>query len=275
MGTDRATLGDMAKKFGVDEKDFADELPGHKVDLKPYYIARLPVTVAQFARFVNATGYVTSAEKAGAAYVLRNRSWQFTPGANWLKPGFNQRDDHPVVMMSWRDAEAFSRWAARETQKALRLPTEAEWEYAARGPLSRLFPWGDAWESKLSNHADRQAAPYLPKDWSHTNGDDGHPFTAEAGRLRNASWCGAMDMCGNVFQWCADQYELYPEKSQAPRILLDPTEAPADAKRVLRGGSYLSSPFECRSGARRQSSPRAASCEFGFRLILLAGDRKQ
>ena len=270
MGTEPDALSALARKANADEKDYADEIPAHPVDLKPYYIAKTPVTVAQFRRFVTATGYKTSAEKVGAGYVLRDRQWAFTPGASWQKPGFVQRDDHPAVMLSWRDCDAFAAWAAQTAGRKLRIPSEAEWEFAARGPDDYIYPWGNEWSPRLANHADKKLQPHCLPDWSYSQFDDGYAFTSPVGKFINASWCGALDMSGNVFQWCNDLYDRYPEKGHAPQLLLDEVDIPHDAKRVLRGGSYLYHPMGCRSAARRPASQKSASVEFGCRLAMTA-----
>ncbi|HYG76769.1 MAG TPA: bifunctional serine/threonine-protein kinase/formylglycine-generating enzyme family protein [Planctomycetota bacterium] len=272
MGTDPEALAQSAQKLGFNAKDFADESPARRVDMNAYYVARTPVTVAQFRRFIASTGFKTTAEKVGAAYILRDRQWQFTPGADWSKPGFSQKDDHPAVMLSWRDCMAYVKWLSHECGRAVRLPSEAEWEYAARGPDSHIFPWGNVWDEKLANHADKKLSSVCLSDWSYSNSDDGFAFTAPAGKFRNASWCGALDMSGNVFQWCSDVYEPYPQPGSkaAPGLIMEEADIPADAKRVLRGGSFLYMPAGCRSAARRASSPRAASVEFGMRLVFPA-----
>ena len=270
MGTEADALSALAQKANADEKDYADEIPAHRVEMKPYYIAKTPVTVAQFRRFVTATGYKTSAEKVGAGYILRDRQWAFTPGASWQKPGFVQRDDHPAVMLSWRDCDAFAAWAAQAAGRKLRIPTEAEWEFAARGPDDYIYPWGNEWSPRLANHADKKLQPHCLPDWSYSPFDDGYAFTSPVGKFVNASWCGAFDMSGNVFQWCNDLYDRYPEKGHAPQLLLDEVDIPHDAKRVLRGGSYLYHPMGCRSAARRPASQKSASVEFGCRLAMTA-----
>lgn len=272
MGTDAAALSDVARVFAVSEQDFADELPARRVALNAFYISKTAVTVAQFRRFTTATGFLTTAEKVGAAYTLQNRNWQSTPGANWAQPGFKQTDDHPAVLLSWRDCDAYARWLAKESGQNVRLPSEAEWEYAARGPEGRLFPWGSNWESKAANHADKRLESVCLPDWNYAKADDGFAYTSPVGKFKNASWCGALDMAGNVFQWCADVYEPYPKPGAKapPQLILEETDIPPDAKRVLRGGSFLYMPAGCRSAARRSSSPRSASVEFGMRLVMSA-----
>jgi formylglycine-generating enzyme required for sulfatase activity len=270
MGSDRRQLKDLCKKAGLDEKDYADELPAHPVKTGAFYIAKTPVTVAQFRTFADATGYKTTAEKRGEAFTLKDRQWQRTPGACWRQPGFDQADDHPVVLVSCRDGEAFAAWAAKQAGRALRLPTEAEWEYAARGPQNARYPWGDEWDGKLANHADQRLANVGMAGGRYSTDDDGYAFTAPVGAVAGQSWCGALGMAGNVFQWCTDVYEAYPEKASAPRIIVENADSLKDAPRVLRGGSYLLGPMDCRAAVRRSCSPRAASVECGLRIVFSA-----
>jgi sulfatase modifying factor 1 len=266
MGTDRDALHELCRKAQADEKDYADEVPAHRVDVAPYYIAKTPVTVAQFRAFVSATQYRTAAERRGEAYTLVDHAWQLTPGTSWMKPGFPQGEDHPVVNLNWRDCNAFSEWASKQCGKSLRLPSESEWEYAARGPQNNIYPWGNTWDGRRANHSDQRLHPIGPRGWTYSTSDDGFAFTAPVGSFNNRSWCGALDMAGNVFQWCQDAHAEYPQSPNAPEILVDPGDVPANAKRALRGGSYLFRPIDCRSAARRSLSPNAWSYELGMRL---------
>lgn len=268
MGTDRSALAELCRKAQADEKDYADEVPAHRVDVGAYYIAKTPVTVAQFRAFVSATQYRTAAERRGEAYTLVDHAWTLTPGASWMKPGFQQGEDHPVVNLNWRDCTAFAEWASKQCGKTLRLPTEAEWEYAARGPKNFNYPWGNSWDGRRANHSDQRLHPLGPRGWTYSGADDGFAFTAPVGAFDNRSWCGAMDMSGNVFQWCQDAYSEYPQAQSpnAPEIIADATDVPSNAKRALRGGSYLFRPIDCRSTARRSLSPNAWSYELGMRL---------
>jgi len=266
MGTDPDVLAKLARQAGAGEKDYLDETPAHRAAVRAFYIAKTPVTVAQFRAFVKATGYKTTVERRGEAYTLGDHAWQLTKGASWQRPYFEQGDSHPVVFVSLRDCEAFAAWAAQQTGKPLRLPTEAEWEYAARGPDNNVYPWGDAWDNHRANHRDKRLKPLGPPDWKYSGSDDGFAFTAPAGAYRNQSWCGALDLAGNVLQWCADAYEPYPRTENAPQIVADDAAVPPNTPRVLRGSSYLSAPFNCRSAVRQSSAPRSASCEYGMRL---------
>ena len=266
MGTERAALAGLAREAGADRSEYLDETPAHRVAVPPFYIAQSPVTVAQFRAFVAATGFKTAAEHRGDARTFRDGAWRLTPGACWKDPGFRQGDDHPVVLVSFADCEAFAAWAALATGKPLRLPTEAEWEYAARGPNGLLYPWGDVWDGRLANHADAALAPFGVPSLKYSPEDDGFAFTSPVGKFRNQSWRGAVDMAGNILQWCSDVYESYPPSPNAPQIFVDAADVPSDAPRALRGGSYLSCPLDCRTAMRRSSAPQVSSCDSGMRL---------
>jgi formylglycine-generating enzyme len=267
MGTPLAEIERLSRAEGVSAGDHTDEAPVRTIDMDRYYIAKTPVTVAQFRRFVADTNHVTGAEHKGEVFTLQDREWKKTPGASWVQPGFEQGEDHPVVMMKYKDCEAFAAWVAKQSGRPMRMPTEAEWEYAARGPKNLTYPWGNKWDGKLANHSDKRLQPFCLQKWAYSSSDDGHPFTSPVGTYNNQSWCGALDMAGNVFQWCSDVYEPYPQSATAPRILLEPSQIPNNARRVLRGGSYLFRPIDCRGSARRALAQSSISGELGMRLV--------
>jgi len=264
MGTTVDAAKELAKAAGIDAKEYLMEAPPRTVKVEPFYISKAPVSVAQFRRFAEATGYKTAAERVGEAFVLQDKQWKRVKGASWKNPGFKQGDDHPAVLLSYRDCEALVAWASRLSPQPMRLPTESEWEYAARGAENRLYPWGNEWDARRANFGDKQLSVMIG-DAQGSAVDDGNAFTSPTGAYDNASWCGALDMSGNVLQWCSDVFEEYP-KSNAPQLQVEAEDIPPDAKRVLRGGSFLVGPADLRSAARRSSNPRAASVEFGVRL---------
>jgi len=201
------------------------EKPQHEVELSAFWIQRTPVTNAQYTRFVAATGY-SGSEK-----------WrQFAAG----------RDLHPVVAVSWEDARTYCQWAG------LRLPTEAEREYAARGPEARKYPWGNDWDgTKLC--------------WKE-NAGTGHPRTLPVGSFpAGASWCGALDLAGNVYEWCADWYRPDYYRHSPAR---NPSGPEAGSERVMRGGGYWLDRDVCRSAHRYRMSPGRQDYSVGFRCAL-------
>ena len=237
-----------------DSHAFENEKPQHKVYLEAFWIDRTEVTNAMFARFVEATGYKTDAEKAGGGKVLLEAESIDMVGADWQHPrgrgsDLAGLDQHPVVQVSWNDALAYCAWAKR------RLPTEAEWEKAARGTDGRRYPWGDAWDvatTKRLDFADRN----LAGDWTDKFANDGYQFTAPVGVYRaGASPYEALDMAGNVWEWVADVYdEKYyarsPEKIPRGRI-----RGSTASCGVARGAMYVSRPFgRCARSAGRTDS---------------------
>ncbi|MHB2017880.1 MAG: bifunctional serine/threonine-protein kinase/formylglycine-generating enzyme family protein [Candidatus Xenobia bacterium] len=204
----------MGSDHGGDE-----EKPRHLVTLHSYYIGRTDVTNAQFRRFVETTHY-----QAAGDWETRARQW----GA-----------DAPVVEISWYDAQAYCRWAR------LRLPTEAEWERAARGTDERLYPWGNTWEPE--------------RCWNDAN-SDGRPHAAGS-KPSGASPVGCLDMAGNVWQWCNSKYRAYPYVAGDGR-----EDAGGSEVRVLRGGCYISHADHCTSINHYASGfPTQHTPTWGFR----------
>jgi formylglycine-generating enzyme required for sulfatase activity len=231
--------------------------PIHKVTIsKSFYIGKYDVLVAQFRAFAEAAKpQIIEADKENNGVTPKDGKWQCVPGCNWRNPGFKQEDNHPVVCVTWNDAQDFCKRATKTTGRTVRLPTEAEWEYAARGPKSSKYPWGDKWEV-LANVADASLLKQTGHAgyWGGMKEDDGYPFTSPCGAFKNASWCGAFDMLGNVSQWCQD---LWVKKySESPEI--DPQGPPQgpgrpndDTAHMVRGADWFHNPvFSCYSAHR-------------------------
>ena len=237
---------------------FQDEQPVHTVVLDAFWIDRTEVTNAQFAAFVDDTGYVTDAEQAGRSWARTEEGWGWVDSADWqhpVGPDSSADDDHPVVQMSWNDAVAYCEWAGA------RLPTEAEWEYAARGGQGYAYPWGDEFDCSRGNFDDeRRVNDYVVPGGE---GCDGYDRTAPVGSFpAGASWCGALDLAGNTWEWVADWYdENYYERSPAHNPL-GPEEG--DSK-VLRGESWLGTPVRVRCTFRYGPPPAYRLDYVGFR----------
>ncbi len=209
------------------ETGLPQESPAHKVTIKSFSIDKSPVTVAQFRIFVETTGYKTEAEKYGDSGVfnLEKQSWELLPGAFWAKPfgpnGPEASNDHPVTHVSWNDAVAYAQWAGK------RLPTEAEWEFAARSGKNsgEKFSWGNKIEVD---------GKYFANTWQGSmdkpETKDGYLFTCPVGTF-GENEAGLTDMGGNVWQWCADTYKAYPG-SKAP------IREDSNVK-TIRGGSFF------------------------------------
>jgi formylglycine-generating enzyme required for sulfatase activity len=276
---------DMGDAFG--EGYASDgEVPVHRVAVGPFRIDRTQVTNDQFAHFVEATGYVTEAEHFGDAAVFHSLIeaagddllgasaatpwWRLVRGADWRHPfgpcsDLDGRADHPAVQVSWNDAVAYCHWAGR------RLPTEAEWEYAARGGLEGArYPWGDDLLGPAGEHRCNIWQGRFPTD---NTADDGHVATAAVATFPPNGF-GLYDMAGNVWDWCADWFS--PRSYAADRhragagSTIDPRGPRAGAARVIRGGSYLCHASYCnryRVAARSSNIPDSASANCGFRTV--------
>jgi formylglycine-generating enzyme required for sulfatase activity len=263
-----------------------DALPIHQVEVDGFWMDRAPVTNVQFERFVLATGYRTLAEQAleglppgsfvftppASVANLTNHLqwWEYVPGADWRHPegpdsGIARRGNHPVVHVCWYDAVAYARWANK------RLPTEAEWEFAARGGLDRKrYVWGD----RLTPGGRWMANIWQGKFPVENTLADGFRGTAPVQSFP-ANGFGLYDMSGNVWQWCADWYRpdyyaVSPRRNPpGPGDSEDPAE-PGVPKRVQRGGSFLCSDQYCQGyqpGSRGKGQPNSAANHLGFRCV--------
>jgi len=210
-----------------------DEHPQHTIDIPyTYRIARYPVTNAEFAEFIKATGHKSKAVK-------------------------RDLPDHPVVNVSWHEAQAYCKWLTEklradgtlQADENARLPTEAEWEKAARGEYGREWPWGDEWDPAKCNSAENGPGTTTPVGQYSPQGDS--PY-------------GVVDMAGNVWEWCQSKYAPYPYKADDGREELKDVEA----LRVVRGGSWDLDRYGCRAAVRLRSGPAFFYYFVGFRAAL-------
>ncbi len=251
------------------------EGPPRAVTLKPYGLSRFAVTAAQFARFVEATGYATDADEFGWSYVFEGLLprpdgprpqeapwWVKVDGANWAQPlgpgsGYRDAPDHPATHISHRDAAAYAVWAGG------RLPTEAEWEHAARGgPDAARYPWGEA-------EPDDEAAIFCniwQGGFPETNTQkDGYYATAPADSFAPNA-LGFHNLSGNVWEWCSDRFKV---RSVSKAAKTRNAQARAEDERVLKGGSYLCHRSYCwryRIAARSGRSADTSAGHTGFRV---------
>ena len=265
------TMGCDGNRDDVEGGCDSDEKPTHKVSLGAFKLSKTEVTVVQFRAFVDATGYKTTAEEKGSCWSYDEKgSWSEVKGNSWRKLGFDQGDDHPVACVSWNDTQKYLEWLNGETkpEKPYRLPSEAEWEYAARGNQAKgdkdgAYPWGQKGSDgcDYANMADKKAKAKNPS-WTTADCDDGYLYTAPIGKFKPNGY-GLYDMHGNVWEWCQDWYgsEYYKSSpASAPEGLKEGTN------RVLRGGSWYNSPWFVRSAYRHNSTPDYWSSHVGFRL---------
>jgi sulfatase modifying factor 1 len=246
--------------------------PQRRVTIAPgLAMSRNPITVGQFAAFVEATGHMPGTGcwafvNNGATY-----EYQESPTLDWRNPGFPQKDDHPVVCVSWQDARAYAQWLARITGKPYRLPSEAEWEYAARAGTTTARFWGEAQAAacEYANVADMTLAEALNLDRRPQftfRCNDRQVYTAPVGSFRPNAF-GLYDMLGNVWQWTEDclnpNLEGQPADG-APRLFGD------CASRAMRGGSWSHLPWYVRAGNRVRGT---AADRFNFAGIRVVRDR--
>ncbi|MFI5172713.1 MAG: formylglycine-generating enzyme family protein [Chitinophagales bacterium] len=298
--------GEFIMGTDTDPQRRTDEMPAHSVKIDGFWMDITEVTNAQFAEFVKATGYITTAEKPidweeiksqvapgtpkpsdemlmPASMVFTQTEmpvdlnnymnwWTFTKGADWKHPqgpltSIKDKDDHPVVQVSWDDAVAYCKWAGK------RLPTEAEWEFASRGGLNNaIYPWG----------SDKD----LPKYTNSWQGNFPNINTAEDGFAKTApvksyaaNGYGLFDIAGNVWEWCSDWYDVnYYQACFAKGTIINPSgpdkcndpNQPFNLVRVKRGGSFLCNDVYCSSyriTARMSTSYDTGQDHSGFRCV--------
>ena len=251
------------------------EGPVRQIELDPFYLDQAPVTNQQFAEFVHATSYRTEAENFGWSFVFEGHLcgragrvervpglswWCKLEGADWRHPeGFDssvrERDNHPVVHVSWRDASAYCQWAGK------RLPTEAEWEFAARGGLEqKRYPWGD----DLTPGGRHLCNIWQGEFPHHDTAEDGYAGPAPVDAFP-ANAFGFQVITGNVWEWCSDWFSPDYHRWTTRRNPVGPETGQAKS---MRGGSYLCHSSYCnryRVAARTSNAPDSASTNVGFR----------
>ncbi|MEI7867824.1 MAG: SUMF1/EgtB/PvdO family nonheme iron enzyme [Candidatus Methylumidiphilus sp.] len=258
-----------------------DEHPQHEVTLEHYAVGQYPVTVAEFSRFVEATGYRTEAVQGDGAFVRNKGNWNQTKDASWKKPYFEQTEQNPVVCISWNDAKAYCDWLSEKTGQAYGLPSEAQWEHACRAGSNARYCYGDD-EAKLGDYA-----------WYSNNASS---QTHPVGEKKPNAW-KLHDLHGNVWEWCADwyaddYYQQFTSKPQHPASVSEqsasgsasgrtvppfekgglggissenPSGPASGSYRVVRGGSWRSDAGHCRSACRIRA-PAIRDDGLGFRL---------
>jgi formylglycine-generating enzyme required for sulfatase activity len=227
----------------------------HEVTItKPFYMGVTHVTVDQFAAFVADSGYKTDAEKHGVSpgFVIRNGAPSFKDikGCSWRKPSFPQAGDHPVIQVSWEDANAFCAWLSKRSGNKVVLPTEAQWEYACRAGSRAKYFFGSK-DSELDDYA-----------WYRKNS---HTSSHPVGEKKPNAW-GLYDMYGNVWEWCADRYS---DEYYAHSPTDDPTGPAKGTGRVVRGGSWDAPALRCRSARRAPFDPLRADYLLGLRIAFV------
>ena len=251
MGSTKPEIDAQFRDTGLPEewkKHTLDEEPRHQRTIEAFYIYKYEVTNGQYKTFIDATGH--------------------KPPPYWNGKDYpTDQENHPVVPVSWDDATAYCRWAGT------RLPSEAQWEYAARGPApagggpSRVFPWGNSWDRRLSNNASLHAGRELNnaedwKEWYEGDQKSLFPLTSRVGSFpKSVSPFGVHDMAGNAWEWCAEVQAPYPSQR---------VEDAADKKlRARRGGSWANVALHIRSADRQGAAHDDLNIYTGFRCAKL------
>ncbi len=282
MGSDESPEALSAAYPDLERRRFeeiADEAPAHRVRIThPFYLGQHEVTVGQFRRFLDRSGYVPDSVADGtggygydAAYDPSKsaRGDAFAgrdPKYSWRDPGFAQGDDHPVVNVTWNDAVAMARWLGEAEGATYRLPTEAEWEYACRAGTRTRYHTGDDPRAllRVANLFDADAQPYWQRWSGHAlAGHDGFAFTAPVGSFAPNAF-GLHDMHGNVWEWTADWHD---ERYYARSPTDDPPGPAGGTVRVRRGGSWHTWPFYARCAYRNWNTPLTRYTLVGMRLL--------
>jgi formylglycine-generating enzyme len=274
----------LAEKYRLE--NLFDEAPAHKVRItKPFYMGATEVTVGQFRQFVQQSGYVpesiadgtggygynpqydASKSKRGDAFEGRDERY------SWQNPGFTQTDAHPVVNVTWGDAQALASWLSKKEGRHYGLPTEAQWEYAARAGTTTRYHCGDDPKCllKVANTFDEAAKPFWPQFAANAlAGNDGYAFTAPVASFAPNAF-GLYDMHGNAWEWTQDWHaEDYYAKSPVD----DPKGPENGDVYVRRGGSWHTWGLYARSSYRNWNTPQTRYTLVGIRLIMDAPDGK-
>jgi sulfatase modifying factor 1 len=263
----RIPAGEFTMGSPVNERGRRDDEPQRRVRLtREFFMGQCEVTRGQFRKFVESTKYLTDAERGvrgGYGYdVVTQKLAGPDKKYTWRSTGFDQTDDHPVVNVSFRDAEAFCRWLSEREKQVYRLPTEAEWEYACRGGSTSAYANGDDAEKLIAmgNIMDAPTKLRFP-DRIAVSGSDGFVFTAPVGSFRGNAF-GLHDMHGNVWEWTADWFAV---PSTEPQI--DPRGPDAAKDKVVRGGDWYHDWSFARGAQRSPIHPGLCRRHAGFRVV--------
>jgi formylglycine-generating enzyme required for sulfatase activity len=261
-------------------QDLSDEAPAHKVRItQPFYMGATEVTVGQFRRFVQQSGYVPESIADGTGGYGYNPQYDASKSQrgdafegrdvrySWQNPGFAQTDAHPVVNVTWHDAQALAAWLSQQEGRSYRIPTEAQWEYAARAGTPTRYHCGDDLHCLLTvaNTFDEAAKPFWPQFAANAlSGNDGNAFTAPVASFAPNAF-GLYDMHGNAWEWTQD---WYGEDYYAHSPVDDPQGPAEGGVYVRRGGSWHTWSLYARSSYRNWNTPQTRYTLVGIRLVM-------
>jgi formylglycine-generating enzyme required for sulfatase activity len=242
---------------------YDDEGPLHDVTIAAFALSKYDVTRGEFAAFVKETGY----DAGNSCYTFETNDWVSHDGRSWRDPAFRQTDRDPVVCVNWNDIHAYAEWLGRKTGHRYRLPTEAEWEYAARAGTTSARFWGGNPDQacEYANVADQTARDQISgaKTWEIHNCRDGYAYTSQVGNFKPNAF-GLYDMLGDVWQWTEDCY--HKNYNGAPGNGSAWTTGTCELH-ACRGGAWLIEPENVRSASRVRDYPMSRFTSLGFRLI--------
>ena len=249
------------------ETERYDDETQHQVKVSEFYLCKYAVTLAEFKKFIDESEYKTDAEKLNSSRVWDGKEWQDKAGINWMHgvSGKERQTDeynHPVLHVSWNDANAYCKWWSAKTGKKFRLPTEAEWEYACRAGTATPFNIGENITTDQANY---------DGNYPYNNNKKGvYRKNTVAVEIFAPNALGLYNMHGNVLEWCSDWYgDKYYDECKAKGMVENPTGPETGSNRVLRGGSWGNGAGGCRSDSRGYCAPDGRYYSIGFRLVFV------
>lgn len=253
-----------------DEKDRQpDEDPQHAVMIpNPFAISRCEITVGQFRQFVQETNHRTTVEENGKGCFVWNvdqKTYEQQPERNWKNPGFAQTDAHPVVCVSWDDAQAYVKWLSHRTGAVYRLPTEAEWEYVARAGTKTARYYQDGKQCDYASGLGQEAKSIADAGWTLAECSDGQVYTAPVASFVENQF-GLFDMLGNVWEWTEDCWHENYQGAPVNGAAWKEVNGGDCGRRVVRGGSWSNDPQNLRSANRFRLNSHEANDFLGFRI---------
>lgn len=267
MGSQQS-VEEIDKLGGRNAQLYNQETPIHSVKIsQPYLMSATPITRGQFRSFIEAAAYITDAQRGRLVTGIDERGLNRKDGLYWEQVDFDQDDSHPVVCISYNDAMAFCQWLGKQENRVYHLPTEAQWEYAAKAGTNTMFWWGDEFNrlTPMANISDQSLVLWKRENFTRKQHDmkwdDKFAFTSPVASFPANPW-GFYDMLGNVSEWCRDWQANYVAQD-----LTDPQGPAQGRNRIVRGGSWYYYPVYCRASFRTGYRPERSYTTVGFRIV--------